>query len=104
MSQSEKVAVIAKLTANPGQRSELATAVQGALASVQDEAGTEYYILHEDAADENVLWMYELYTDQAALITHGSSEALKAMGMASRPFAAARPEIIFLKPVAGKGL
>ena len=104
MSQSEKVAVIAKLTANPGQRAELAEAVQSAVAAVTEEAGTECYILHEDVADENVLWMYELYTDQAALVAHGSSDALKAMGMASRPFAAGRPEIIFLKPLAGKGL
>lgn len=104
MSQSEKIAIIAKLTANAGQRAELAEAVQSGLAGALGEAGTEYYILHEDATDENVLWMYELYTDQAALAVHGSSDALKAMGMASRPFAAARPEIIFLKPLAGKGL
>jgi quinol monooxygenase YgiN len=104
MSQSEKVAVIAKLTANPGQRAELAEAVMGGLSTALGEAGTEYYILHEDATDENVLWMYELYTDQAALATHGTSDGLKAMGMASRPFAASRPEIIFLKPLAGKGL
>jgi quinol monooxygenase YgiN len=104
MSQSDKVALIAKLTALPGQRGELAAALQASLDAVGAEAGTELYILHEDAADENILWMYELYTDQAALATHGSSEALKAVGVASRPFAAARPELIFLKPLAGKGL
>lgn len=104
MSQSAKVAVIAKLTANPGQRTKLAEAVLGGLSTALGEAGTEYYILHEDASDESVLWMYELYSDQSALVTHGSSEGLKAMGMASRPFAAGRPEIIFLKPLAGKGL
>jgi hypothetical protein len=38
------------------------------------------------------------------LAAHSSSEAMKEMGMALRPFAGARPEITLLSPVRGKGL
>ena len=35
--------------------------------------------------DENAVWFYELYTDQAALDAHGSSETMKALGPDDRP-------------------
>ncbi len=70
------VAVIARITAQDGTR---------------------------DAVDANVLWMYEVYTDQAALDSHMASEAFKALGPAIRPFLAGRPELTFCKPIGGKG-
>jgi quinol monooxygenase YgiN len=97
------VAVVAKIPAQPGKRAELAAALQGALNTAAGEPGTIYYILHEDVADENMLWMYEMYTDQAALDGHMGTEAFKALGPAIGPFLAGRPELIFLKPLGGKG-
>ena len=67
------------------------------------EPGTVYYILHEDPADADGLWMYEMYTDQSALDAHSSSDEFKALGPAIRPFLAARPELTLLKPIGGKG-
>lgn len=56
-----KVAVIVKLTAQPGKRDELATAFKVMLDAVQSEPGTLTYILHSDNGEEDVLWFYELY-------------------------------------------
>lgn len=98
-----KVAVIAKIAAQEGKRDELAKALQAALDTAQGEVGTEAYILHEDASDANLLWMYEMYTDQDALGVHMGSEAFKALGPSIMPFLAGRPELIFVKPIGGKG-
>ena len=98
-----KVAVVAKIPAAPGKRDELAKALQVALDTAQGEAGTEYYILHADAKDENLLWMYELYTSQDALTEHMGSDAFKALGPTIGPFLGGAPELTFLAPLGGKG-
>ena len=100
-----KVVVIAKITALEGKRDELAAAMGPMIDHVEaNEPDTLAYILNEDSADENVLWMYEEYTSQEALAAHGQSEAMKELGMALRPLAGGRPEITVLNPVRGKGL
>jgi quinol monooxygenase YgiN len=98
-----KVAVIAKISAQEGKRADLARALQAALDTAQGEVGTEAYVLLEDASDANLLWMYEMYTDQDALTVHMSSDAFKALGPSIMPFLAGRPELIFVKPIGGKG-
>ena len=98
-----KIAVVGKLKANEGQRDALAEALRAALRTADGEPGTIYYILHEDPADEQALWFYEMYADQDALDEHRSSDGYKALGPAIRPFLAARPELTFLKPIGGKG-
>jgi quinol monooxygenase YgiN len=100
-----KVVVIAKITALEGKRDELVAAMGPMIDHVEaNEPDTLTYILNLDAADENVLWMYEEYTSHEALAAHSSSEAMKEMGMALRPLAGGRPEITLLNPVRGKGL
>ena len=100
----DRIAVIAKLTAAPGKRAELVDALQAALATARAEAGTVYYVLHEDAADADGLWMYELYTDQVALDSHMGSDAFKALGPAIGALLGAAPELTLLKPIGGKGV
>ena len=100
-----KVVVIAKITAPEGARDDLAAAMGPMIDHVEaNEPDTLAYILNEDSADENVLWMYEEYTSHEALAAHGQSEAMKELGMALRPLAGGRPEITVLNPVRGKGL
>lgn len=99
-----QVAVIAKIPAAPGQRDQLIAALQAALDTAEGEPGTLRYILHEDTADADVVWFYETYIDQEALVAHGSTDAFKALGAAMKPFIGGRPELTFLKPLGGKGL
>ncbi len=98
-----QIAVVAKMTANDGQRDALVGALQTALSTADGEPGTIYYILHEDPIAQQTLWTYEMYTDQAALDAHMSTDAYRALGPAIRPFLAGRPELTFLKPIGGKG-
>ena len=99
-----KVATIAKVTAKEGQRDELAKALEHGLATASDEEGTIMYILHADANDPNLLWFYELYRDEDAREVHRTSDGMKALGPIVGPFMAARPELIRLEPLGGKGL
>jgi quinol monooxygenase YgiN len=97
------IGVIAKITAQDGRRADLAAALQGALDAAEHEPGTLMYLLLEDRTDANVLWMYEMYQDQAALEAHMGSDAFKALGPAIGPFLAGRPELTFCTPLGGKG-
>jgi quinol monooxygenase YgiN len=99
-----KVALIAKLVAKEGQRDQLAEVLHQALEIAAADEGAIFYILHADANQPDVLWFYELYRDQDALAAHGASDAMRAVGKAAAPYSAARPELIPLAPIAGKGL
>jgi quinol monooxygenase YgiN len=99
-----QVVVIAKIPAAPGQRDQLAAAMRMGLDAAENESGTRMYILHEDSADADVLWMYEMYDNQDALIEHSGSESFKALGPVIKPFLGGRPQLTFAKPIGGKGL
>jgi len=99
-----QVAVIAKISVLPGTRADAIVAFHQAITNATGEAGTLQYVLHEDAKQDDLLWIYELYTDQAALDAHSTSDGMKALGPVLRPFMAGRPELTYLNPVAGKGL
>lgn len=98
------VAVIARVPAAPGQRSELAKALQVALDNVESETGTRLYLLHEARDDDDVLWMYELYDTQADLEAHMGAPWFAALGPAISPFLGGAPELTFLTPLGGKGI
>jgi quinol monooxygenase YgiN len=99
-----KIAVIAKITTQPGKRADVVAGMASMMDHVETEAGTLKYILTEDQSQDDVLWMYEEYTDQAALDSHGSSDAMKALGGSIGPFLAGRPELFFTNTIRGKGL
>lgn len=100
-----KPAVIAKITTQDGKRDEVIAVFRKMIDYVTaSEEGTEVYALHTDDKDANVLYFYELYRDGESLASHGTSDMMKAVGGELRGLTAARPEIIMLTPVAGKGL
>jgi quinol monooxygenase YgiN len=98
------IVVLAKMTTQDGKRAELIAGMGPMLEHVESEEGTLTYIVNEDAKDDNVVWMYEVYADQESFEAHGKSDAMKALGVAVGPLLGGRPELIFLRPVGGKGL
>jgi quinol monooxygenase YgiN len=99
-----KVAVLAKLPINPDAKDAFVAAFAAMEAAVAEESGTEIYILNWDAADENLAYIYELYTESDALGVHSGSEAMKALMGALGGLLAGAPELIMLNPASGKGL
>jgi quinol monooxygenase YgiN len=47
--------------------------------------------------------MWEMYTDQDALNSHMGAQWFKDWGPSLAPFMGGRPELIFVKPLGGKG-
>lgn len=99
-----KVALIAKLPTKPGKRDDLVAAFAPMLEAVNEEAGTELYILNLDQGDENVTWVYELYTDSDGMTAHSSSETMASLFGALGDLLDGSPDLIMLQPVGGKGL
>lgn len=99
-----KIGVIAKLEAAPGKGSELAAALEFAVDNSLKESGTRYYILHGDQKNPDVFWMYELYEAQADLDAHSGSEWFAELGKKLGALLGGKPELHFLRPIAGKGL
>lgn len=69
-----KISLIAKLTAAEGKADELKAALENLATAGDEEAGLEIYSFHVDNNDPNVIYAFELYTDQAALDVHGKGE------------------------------
>ena len=99
-----KVAVLARIPAQPGKRDELVAALRAFIDNANTEAGTLLYIRHTNDKDPDAVLFYELYTDQDALTAHGTSDAMKELGKGMRDLAGGRPELTILTPVVGKGL
>ena len=99
-----KIAMIAKLTATDGKRDDLVAVLEKIFPHVEQEAGTEAYVLHDDAGDPNVVWFYELYADDGALSAHGSSDGMKEMLGGLGGLVAAAPEMHMLRPRRAKGV
>jgi quinol monooxygenase YgiN len=99
-----KVAVIAKITAKPGQGEAVVSRLSQLFDPVAGEAGTEVYSLHTDLSNSDVIWFYELYADNDALAAHGGSDHLAAAFKDLADLTAGRPELNLLNPVQAKGL
>lgn len=99
-----KVAIWARIPLKPGVRQEAAKALQVAIDAAHDEEGTLLYILHEDGADPDALFFYDLYADSDALTAHSVGEGMKAMGPILKEYGAGRAEMQILTPLIGKGL
>lgn len=100
-----KISVIAKLTTKPGARPQVLEGFEAFVAeTVAAEEGTEIYSLHLDPNDETVLWVVELYADQAALDAHMTSAGFMALLGAVGDHMGAAPEMHILSPTAAKGL
>lgn len=99
-----KVSLIAKLPLKADQKEYFIEKFGAMITAVNDEAGTEIYILNFEQANENIAWIYELYTDADAMSTHSSSDAMAGLLGALGDVMDGAPEMIVLTPHAGKGL
>ncbi len=98
-----KISSFVKLTAQPGKRDELADALRTMYPTVEEETGTEIYAINFDNADENAVWMFELYTDNDALVTHGGSAAMANLFGLLGPLLDGAPLMVFCTPTDAKG-
>lgn len=99
-----KVSIIAKLTTAEENVAAFEDALATMVTASDEEPGLEIYSVHKDPDTAGVYWFFELYTDDAAVAAHGTSDAMKAAMAATGACLAAPPEIHRLTPVVAKGL
>jgi len=99
-----KVSVVARIDAKEGKGDELIAAFDKLLAEVAKEPGTIQYVLHRSSTDPDVLYMTEIYENQAALDAHMGSDHFKSFGAGLGDLVKGA-DLQFLTPVsAAKGL
>ena len=99
-----KVSVVARIEAKDGKGDELIAAFGTLFAEVANEPGCIEYVLHRSSTDPNVLYVTEVYADQAALDTHMGADYFKTFG-GSLGDLVNGADLQFLTPVlAAKGL
>ena len=92
--------LIAKLTAVPGKRDELiAILKQG----TKDMPGCLSYILAKDSADENVVWVTEIWDSAASHDASLSLATVKDTMARAKPLIAGFEKVAVTNPVGGVG-
>ena len=77
---SNKLVVVATVTAQPGKAVELKAALQTLVPVAKTEQGFVQYDLHVSNDDAGEFLFYEIWDDEAALQLHSSSDFSKAFG------------------------
>jgi quinol monooxygenase YgiN len=92
--------LIAKLTAVPGKRDELIAILEKGTKSMP---GCLSYILAKDAADENIIWVTEIWDSAASHDASLSLAAVKNAMVQGKPLIAGFEKVAVTNPVAGVG-
>ena len=97
-----KVSVIATLTCKDGKADAFPAAFDDFFGYLEDEHGTEEYVLHRSTTNPNVFFVTELYADQAAFDAHAGSDAFAALGKSLGDFIEGF-DLQLAEPVKAKG-
>jgi len=93
------VKIVAFVSAKPGCEDAFVDAARVCVAASRAEPGVLHYELWREAQGDRRFVFNELYVDDAAVAAHMASDHFKALGVAARDLAAARPTIIVTHPV-----
>ena len=98
-----KSSMFVKLTSQPGRRADMIAALEKMLPTVADEEGTLIYSINTDDTDEDVVWMFELYTGAEAVAAHSGSAAMATLFGDLGGLLGDGPLLVATTPVSGKG-
>lgn len=93
--------LIGKMRAQPGQRAALATVL---LKGTEAMPGCLSYVVADDIADTDVLWITEVWTDEASHKASLQLPAVQAAMSEGRPLIAGFEAQIVTVPLGGAGL
>ncbi len=99
-----KTAMFANLVALPDQADEVEAILRDLVASTEEEAGTEVYVMTRDPNRSDAFWFFELYTDEAALGAHAAGSGMAAALVGLDGKLAEAPMLTQVEPLAAKGL
>ncbi|MFN2198309.1 MAG: putative quinol monooxygenase [Anaerolineales bacterium] len=93
-----------KLIANPEKRAMLAGILLRAAERVSMLPGCWLYLVHADTTDDAILWVYELWDDQASHDASLQDELVQALIAEAMPLLSKPPEGATLQFLGGHGL
>jgi quinol monooxygenase YgiN len=76
---SARFGAVVQLTAKPGQRDELLRVLTNYAKTLDGEPGTTLYAAAADAADEDVVWLWEEFEDEDAVRGHFEHDFFTAL-------------------------
>jgi len=97
-------AMTGKLIAQTGKRAELIAILKRAADVVAQLRGCRLYIVHEDAVNENCVWIYEMWDDQESHDASLKDERVRALISEAMPLMGGAPEGSVLRVAGGHGI
>lgn len=92
-----RVGLMVRLPANPGGRPALLDAVNRFADDLRP--GTEAFVVSLDPNDEDVVWLHEWFTDEAALDAHRTTEAFATLMTEMPELLAGTPALMRIDPL-----
>ncbi len=97
-------ALLNKLTTKPDQRQNVVDILLESGKLFDDNPACHLYLVSESAADADVIWVTDLWTDQESHTEALQAPELRPFIEKSMPLLEGMPEQIEIRPVGGKGL
>lgn len=94
-----RVGLFVRLAAHPGGRTGLLDALNTYADQIAVEPNTEAFVIALDPEDEDIVWLYEWFTDEAALEAHRLSEPFTELVAAIPDMLAAPPGLLRIDPL-----
>ena len=94
-----RVGLFVRLSANPGGRTGLLDALHRYADRLAGEPNTEAFVIALDPDDEDVVWLYEWFTDEAGLEAHRLSEPFTELVTEIPELLAAPPGLLRIDPL-----
>ncbi len=94
-----RVGLFVRLAAHPGGRTGLLDALNRYADEIAAEPNTEAFVIALDPEDEDIVWLYEWFTDEAALEAHRLSEPFTELVTAIPDMLAAPPGLLRIDPL-----
>jgi len=91
--------MLVRLTAAEGMRPALLDALHRYSDGLEEEPGTEIFIVHVDPDDADIVWLYEIFQDDDAQEQHRAAEGFAQLMTELPDVLGAPPAILRLDPL-----
>ena len=91
--------LLVRLTCKDGQRPSLLEVLNTYADGLEEEPGTEMFVVSLDPDDANIVWLFEVFKDEEAEDAHRASQGFARMMMSMPDFLDGGPAILRMDPL-----
>ncbi|MCF8527145.1 MAG: putative quinol monooxygenase [Candidatus Nanopelagicales bacterium] len=92
-------AMVVRLTSKPGMRAALLDTLNTYADGLEEEPGTEVYLMSLDPDDENLVWLFEVFKDEDAENEHRSAPGFATMLGSLNDLLEGPPAVLRMEPL-----